>query len=441
MKSHDAGGQTDRSEPAAQRESAPELRALDGLAQRRHPLQAFIDRSPRMQAQRSAIDTVFGPARTFRISGRSPIQRVPIPGTNEDTSVIAPDPSLLSPLPLQLLLQFWREVYREDAERAVDWRLAICEELLQKLADKNYGPVNRALLQGLNAQQVQAALVNKTPLSGGSNKVVASIQVGGRDLAAARLQTSKDETKLTDEASMLQLLDMLGVRVPGLYGEKTKTEPDLPRDAMDTLNMLMDRVRTTRPPLMIWDMGVGDLAPKLVEFLQQKHGHDANAFEVARLNMLRDLIRLRQVTSVLTIADLQVLIEEETGHLVTFDPGAIVPKGMAKSGEREKDTIGNIADACETIGTLRFLAPEVKKDQIKITRKDAEFLGECVDADDLLKRAEQVLGRATEGMITTLTPDLLRRLIKDNAKLADLEDLVCEALPEALELLSKKQLK
>ncbi len=382
----------------------------------------------RQESSRGALLAELSQART--------LQRVPIPGTDKDTTVIDPDPSLLAPFSVGQLMQFWRAVYAENGDKAYPWRLAICAEILRKLAAKDYGPVDRSLLQGLNPQQVETGLENKTPLGAGEIKAVAAIQVGDRELVAARLKAVMSEKLITDEVSMIQILGMLGVRVPALYGSETQTQPELPTDKDGKLNMIMGRVRTTQPAVIVWDMPVGALAERLIKFLKEFHGHEEGDFDMARTNMLRDLVRLRQVISVLTVCDLQILIEDETGCLVTFDPGAIVPRGRARDKQKEQNTIANIADACDQIAALKFVLEEKKEN--RISSKDAQYLGNFVDARDLLLRAHKVLKGAVVDKIesVTVTPGELRRLIKDNAGNEDLGDFVTEeVIAEAIELL------
>ena len=62
MKSPDAGAYMAQRQPAAHREQPPVRSSHDQCAVHLHPLQASIDRSPRMLAQRSAIDAAFGNA-------------------------------------------------------------------------------------------------------------------------------------------------------------------------------------------------------------------------------------------------------------------------------------------------------------------------------------------------------------------------------------------
>lgn len=375
------------------------------------------------------------------------LQRAAIPNTDHDTSDTAADASLIAGLSVTELIDFWNVVYGENAENAMAWRLEICGLILDKLSEKTYGDYDRSILSPISAAEVNTGLLNKTPLGAGEIKGVSTIDAGGRELVAARMQGQLPETRLTDEVSMIQILGKLGVRVPTLYGAKTHEEeqPVLPRDAQGKLNMLMAKVNSSLPALIVYDMGRSQLAPRLTNFLEQNHGNEQQKFLFMKTNMLHDLTILRDVYQVLAISDLEILIEDDTGHICSFDPGAIVPAGEAGDAEKEINTRQNLIHACEQVAAFPYT--EQAANPYAITHKDAIYIGEFAKqanrnaAEDLLIRINYVLKRVAVSEIkdVTVSAEEVRGVIEHNKGLEDLGELVEEAdITGAIDLIPAK---
>lgn len=362
------------------------------------------------------------------------LQRAAIPNTKYDTSNTEANKSLIEGLSVTKLIGFWKVVYVEDAKNAMEWRLDICDLILDKLAQKNYGDYDRDILTAVSTEEVNAALLKKTPLGAGEIKFLASIDVGGRAIVAARMQKMSDAL-LINEVSMIQILSLLGVRVPTLYGAVDDNGGEiiqLPKDAQGKLNMLMAKIISPLQPLIVYDMGQKELASKLTGFLEHNHGNDQEKFQLMKTNMLRDLAVLRDVYQVLAICDLEILIEDGTGHICTIDPGAIVPAGMAADKAKEINTRRNLTHSYTQVADFQYT--EQAQNPYPISSKNAMYIGGfCKQAkhsatEDLLIRIHKVLKNEEVEFVkdVTVTESEVRGVIEKNAKLEELGELVEE---------------